>query len=362
MKVRVCRAIGLLLVAVLLLTTPARAVVVLKAPKTDWAERQAKAEKDIRGRKVGRYGMVPVYGRDVADGTYPVSVESTSVFFKIVEAELTVRGDEMTASITIGSRSYLYVYMGTAAQAENASEGDWIPGDGGERFTVFTIPVPALNAPFECAAYSKNRQLWYDRQLLIDASALPEDALAFELPDYALVEKAVTDFEPDGEAVPDAAEVEAAESAAPEPFALPRPDGEYAIEVNLAGGSGRANVSSPTLLTVREGRAYARLLWSSPYYDYMVVGNTIYENLTTDGGNSTFEIPITAMDAPMPVVADTTAMGDPLEIEYTLTFYSESLGDKSQIPQEAAKKVLYISLAIIVVGAVLNHYVKKKRK
>lgn len=362
MKVRVCRAIGLLLVAVLLLTTPARAVVVLKAPKTDWAGRKAKAEKDIRERKVGRYGMVPVYGRDVADGTYPVSVESTSVFFKIVEAELTVRGDEMTASITIGSRSYLYVYMGTAAQAENASEGDWIPGDGGERFTVFTIPVPALNAPFKCAAYSKNRQLWYDRQLLIDASALPEDALAFELPDYALVEKAVTDFEPDGEAVPDAAEVEAAESAALEPVALPRPDGEYAIEVNLAGGSGRANVSSPTLLTVREGRAYARLLWSSPYYDYMVVGNTIYENLTTDGGNSTFEIPITAMDAPMPVVADTMAMGDPLEIEYTLTFYSESLGDKSQIPQEAAKKVLYISLAIIVVGAVLNHYVKKKRK
>jgi len=361
MRMRVCRVMALLLAA-LLLTTPARAVVVLKAPKTDWAGRKAKAEKDIRERKVGRYGMAPVYGRDVADGTYPVSVESTSVFFKIVEAELTVRGDEMTASITIGSRSYLYVYMGTAAQAENASEGDWIPGDGGERFTVFTIPVPALNAPFECAAYSKNRQLWYDRQLLIDASALPEDALAFELPDYALVEKAVTDFEPDGEAVPDAAEVEAAESAAPEPVALPRPDGEYAIEVNLAGGSGRANVSSPTLLTVREGRAYARLLWSSPYYDYMVVGNTIYENLTTDGGNSTFEIPITAMDAPMPVVADTTAMGDPLEIEYTLTFYSESLGDKSQIPQEAAKKVLYISLAIIVVGAVLNHYVKKKRK
>ena len=289
-------------------------------------------------------------------------MESTSAFFKIVEAELRVHGDEMTASITIGSRSYLYVYMGTAAQAGEASQGDWIPGDGGERFTVFTIPVPALNAPFECAAYSKNRQLWYDRQLLIDASALPEDALAFELPDYALVEKAVTDFEPDGEAASDAVEAEAVKSTMPEPVILPRPDGEYSIEVNLAGGSGRANVSSPTLLTVREGRAWARLLWSSPYYDYMVVGNTIYENLTTDGGNSTFEIPITAMDAPMAVIADTTAMGDPLEIEYTLTFYSESLGDKSQIPQEAAKRVLYISLAIIVVGAVLNHFVKKRRK
>jgi len=353
---------GLLLAAVMLLLTPARAVVVLTQNKTDYAERLAKAEKDIRGRKVGRYGMVPIYARDIADGTYSVSVESTSVFFKIVGAELRVHGDEMTASITIGSHSYRYVYMGTATQAENASEGAWIPGEEGQRFTVFTIPVPALNAPFECAAYSRNRQLWYDRQLLIDASALPEDALAFPLPDYALVEKAVTDFEPDGEAAPDALDAEAVSPTMPEPVALSRPDGEYSIEVNLAGGSGRANVSSPTLLTVREGRAYACLLWSSPYYDYMVVGETVYDNLTTDGGNSTFEIPVTVMDAPMAVVADTTAMGDPLEIEYTLTFYSESLGDKSQIPQEAAKKVLYISLAIIVVGAILNHFVKKKRK
>lgn len=360
MKVRFSRLLGLIL-AVLLLLPPARAAVVLTQEKTDYAERLAKAEGDIRDRKVGRYGMVPIYGRDIADGAYEVKVESTSAFFKIVGAELTVRGDEMTANITIGSRSYLYVYMGTAAQAGEAPEGDWIPGDGGERFTVFTIPVPALNAPFECAAYSKNRRLWYDRQLLIDASALPEGALAFALPDYALVEKAVTDFEPDGVSSPDAIEAEAVKPTTPEPVVLPRPDGEYSIEVNLAGGSGRASVSSPTLLTVREGRAWASLLWSSPYYDYMVVGDTVYGNLTTDGGNSTFEIPVTAMDAPMAVVADTTAMGDPLEIEYTLTFYSESLGDKSQIPQEAAKKVLAISLAIIVLGAVLNHFVKKKR-
>ena len=352
----------LLLAAMLLSFRAARAVTILTPKKADYTERLARAQKTIRDRKVGSYGMVPIYGRDIEDGTYAVQVESSSVFFKIVDAQLTVRGGEMTASITIGSRSYLYVCMGTAEQAGRASEGEWIPGDEGERFTVFTIPVPALNAPFECAAYSRNRQLWYDRQLLIDASALPADALAFELPDYDLVERAVADFEPEGAAALDGGEAGEALPAAPEPVSLPRADGEYSIEVNLAGGSGRANVSSPTLLTVRKGKAWARLLWSSPYYDYMVVDGTLYENLTTDGGNSTFEIPVTAMDAPMEVIADTTAMGDPIEIEYTLTFYSESLGDKSQIPQEAAKKVLYISLAIIVAGGVLNHFVKKKRK
>ncbi len=360
---RVSRVMRLLLALMLLAALPsALAVTVLTPEKSDYTERRAKVVKDIRNRKVGRYGMVPIYGRDIADGTYSVNVESSSPYFRIVEAELTVHGDQMTACIAIGSRSYRYVYMGTAAQAGDARQGDWIPGDEGQRFTVFTIPVPALNAPFECAAYSRNRQLWYDRQLLIDASALPEGALAFELPDYALMEKAVIDFEPDGGAAPDDDAVEAVKPTTLEPVSLPRPDGEYSIEVNLAGGGGRASVSSPTLLIVREGRAYARLLFSSPYYDYVVVGDAVYDNLTTDGGNSAFEIPITVMDAPMVVIADTTAMGDTLEIEYALTFYSDSLGDKSQIPQEAARKVLYISLAIIIVGAVLNHFVKKRRK
>jgi len=335
---------------------------VFKPKKTNYAERLAKAREIIRGRKLGAYGMVPIYGRDIEDGTYEVTVESTSPFFKITEASLTVRGDEMTATITIGSHSYLYVYTGTAGEAGEAAAGDWIAGEEDRRSTRFTLLVPALNAPFECAAYSRNRQIWYDRQLLIDASALPEGALAFELPDYALAEKALDEFEPEGEEPVDDPSKEPEPQAVPEPVSMSRPDGEYSIEVNLAGGSGRASVSSPTLLIVREGKAYARLLWSSPYYDYMVLGDVIYDNLTTDGGNSTFEIPITAMDEPMEVIADTTAMGDPIEIEYTLTFNSESPGDKSQIPQEAAKKVLYISLAIIVVGAVLNHFVNKKRK
>ena len=147
----------------------------------------------------------------------------------------------------------------------------------------------------------------------------------------------------------------------PEAAAIPRADGEYSIEVGMTGGSGRAAVSSPTLLIVRDGRAYARLIWSSSNYDYMMVGSGLFLNLTTDGGNSVFEIPITVLDEPMEVVADTTAMGDALEIEYTLTFYSDSIGSKGSIPQEAAKKVLITAGVIIAAGGVLNWFVKKKR-
>ena len=166
---------------------------------------------------------------------------------------------------------------------------------------------------------------------------------------------------------PTASSVRAAQAAAgpqtvAEPVALSREDGEYSIEVDITGGGGRAGVSSPTLLIVRGGKAYARLLWSSADYDYMTVGGETYYNLSENGGGSVFEIPITALDEGIPVVADTTAMGERVELRYTLTFYEASIGGKGLIPQEAAKKVLYIAAAIILLGGVLNWFVKKKRK
>ena len=64
----------------------------------------------------------------------------------------------------------------------------------------------------------------------------------------------------------------------------------------------------------------------------------------------------------MPVIADTTAMGDPVEIEYQLNFYEDSIGSKGQIPQEAAVNVLVVALVIIVLGGVLNFVIKRRRK
>lgn len=163
--------------------------------------------------------------------------------------------------------------------------------------------------------------------------------MGIELPDYELIQRAIMAYDA-ADAPEENAPVEPSEAEA-----IDLADGEYSIDVNLAGGSGRASVSSPALLIVRDGRAYARLLWSSAYYDYMLIGGARYENLSTQGGSSTFEVPITVLDAPMSVIADTPAMVDPVEIQYQLTFYAESVGSRSQVPQEAARQVLVISLA-----------------
>lgn len=147
-----------------------------------------------------------------------------------------------------------------------------------------------------------------------------------------------------------------------EPLSVDKEDGEYAIDVSMTGGSGKATVVSPTVFLVKDGKAYAKLQWSSSNYDYMIVDGEKYLPVNEDGGNSVFEIPILAVDEAMPVIADTVAMGAPREIQYTLTFYSASIGSKSQMPQEAAKRVVAVALVIIIGGGILNYFVNKRNR
>ena len=62
---------------------------------------------------------------------------------------------------------------------------------------------------------------------------------------------------------------------------------------------------------------------------YMLVDGQRYDVLTTEGG-STFEIPVRALDTPLTVIGDTTAMSTPHEIEYTLTFDSTTVVEAAQ--------------------------------
>lgn len=139
-------------------------------------------------------------------------------------------------------------------------------------------------------------------------------------------------------------------------------DGEYSIQVDLEGGSGKASVTSPALIIVKDGRMYAQLQWSSSNYDYMIVNEEKILNESEEGRNSVFTVPVTVMDDKMEVIADTLAMGAPHEINYTLTFYEDSIGSKGQLPQEAAKRVVAVALAIIVGGGILNYFVNKRNR
>ena len=236
-------------------------------------------------------GMTPVYAADLIDGEYDVAFKCSSSMFRIESALLKVADGKMKVALTMGSRTFLHVYPGSAEEA--ASKESWIePVENENGAMTFTIPVEALDAAVPCAAYSRNKELWYDRSLLFRADSLPMTAFR------------------DGFFT-------TAESMGLE-------DGRYMAAVTLSGGSGRAKIQNPTALYVEDGVCTAVIGWSSKNYDYMKVEGEKFLPVPNED-NSAFRIPVLYFDRPMPVIADTVAMSEPHEISYTLLFDSSSL-------------------------------------
>lgn len=253
----------------------------------------ADAAETVAAIEVVQEGMEPVYASELKDGTYAVQVDSSSSMFQITDCELTVADGTMQAVMAMSGTGYRYLYMGTGEEAAKADEASYIPyvENASGQYT-FTVPVEALDEGIACAAFSKKKEKWYDRTLVFRADSLPMDAY-------------------------DAGAFCTAET-------LGLTDGTYLMDVELEGGSGRAKVESPAKLKIIDGECTAAIVWGSSNYDYMKMGEVRYDPVNTEG-NSAFEIPVAAFDHRISVIADTTAMGTPHEISYTLNFVSESV-------------------------------------
>ena len=232
--------------------------------------------------------------RALEDGTYTAEFDTDSSMFHVNEARdgkgtLTVEDGQMTLHISLQSKKIVNLYVGMAADAPD-HEADWLQpttdtvtySDGtSEEVYGFDVPVEALDTDFQLAILGTKGK-WYDHTVSV-RNVETQAAEAVETP----------------------------------------ADGSYTCEVTLEGGSGRATVDSPAALTVADGKMTATIVWSSPNYDYMIVDGEKYLPTNTEG-NSTFEIPVSALGTPLSVVADTVAMSTPHEIEYTLTFSAPS--------------------------------------
>jgi len=134
------------------------------------------------------------------------------------------------------------------------------------------------------------------------------------------------------------------------------------VEATLSGGSGRVKIESPAELIVASGTMTASVIWSSPYYEYMLVDGNYYYPVNTDG-NSTFEIPV-SLDKDMAVSAQTVAMSVPHEIDYTIRFNSDTL--KPFNGGGAAEILFDISIAAVIIVLIIGLFsyvtVKSKQK
>ena len=232
------------------------------------------------------------------DGVYTAEFSTDSSMFHVSEAcdgkgTLTVKDGVMTIHISLGSKKILNLYPGLAEDA--AKEGavllepttDTVTYSDGmtEEVYGFDVPVPVIGEEFDLALIGTKGK-WYDHKVKVSDPVAEGTADTFDL---SIVE-----------------------------------DGTYTIELTMEGGSGRASIQSPAQITVTDGAATATLEWSSPNYDYMLVNGEKYLPVNTEG-NSVFEVPVEALDAPLTMIGDTVAMSTPHEVEYTVTFHSETL-------------------------------------
>lgn len=236
------------------------------------------------------------------DGVYAAEFSTDSSMFHVSEAcdgkgTLTVKDGVMTIHISLGSKKILNLYPGLAEDA--AKDGavllepttDTVTYSDGmtEEVYGFDVPVPVIGEEFNLALIGTKGK-WYDHKVKV-SDPVAEDSR----------EAANGSFDMSALA-----------------------DGSYTIELTMEGGSGRASIQSPAQLAIADGAATATLEWSSPNYDYMLVNGEKYLPVNTEG-NSVFEVPVEALDAPLTMIGDTVAMSTPHEVEYTVTFHSETL-------------------------------------
>ena len=238
----------------------------------------------------------------LADGVYTAEFSTDSSMFHVSEAcdgkgTLTVKDGVMTIHISLGSKKILNLYPGLAEDA--VKDGavllqpttDTVTYSDGmtEEVYGFDVPVPVIGEEFDLALIGTKGK-WYDHKVKV-SDPVAEDSR----------EAANGSFDMSALA-----------------------DGSYTIELTMEGGSGRASIQSPAQLAIADGAATATLEWSSPNYDYMLVNGEKYLPVNTEG-NSVFEVPVEALDAPLTMIGDTVAMSTPHEVEYTVTFHSETL-------------------------------------
>ena len=236
------------------------------------------------------------------DGVYTAEFSTDSSMFHVSEAcdgkgTLTVKDGVMTIHISLGSKKILNLYPGLAEDA--AKDGavllepttDTVTYSDGmtEEVYGFDVPVPVIGEEFDLALIGTKGK-WYDHKVKV-SDPVAEDSREAANGSYDMSALA---------------------------------DGSYTIELTMEGGSGRASIQSPAQLAIADGAATATLEWSSPNYDYMLVNGEKYLPVNTEG-NSVFEVPVEALDAPLTMIGDTVAMSTPHEVEYTVTFHSDTL-------------------------------------
>ena len=224
------------------------------------------------------------------------TVETDNKMFKIIRSVLTLKDGQYTAQITLSGTGYDKLYCGTAEQAA-ADSANWISysgeynyEDAGEEKTgyVFNIPVSAVNQPIPVAAHSVKKDEWMDRNVtftveVIEPTPVPEENIEHTVETDNKMFKIIRSV-------------------------LTQKDGQYTAQITLSGTG-----YDILYCGIAEQAANDSTNWISYSGEYY------YEDEGEAKTGYVFNIPVSAVNQPIPVAAHSVKKDEWMDRNVTFT-------------------------------------------
>ncbi|MBQ5954739.1 MAG: hypothetical protein IJL49_02080 [Firmicutes bacterium] len=313
---------------------------------------------------------IPVAEEETAEKT-DLTITNVQPMFKAVSAYLTKEGGQEYLVMAMSAKGYHEMYKGTKEQAIANGDGTkdkgndtWIHGyTNSDGKWEFKIPLKSGESYVALVSVSNDKyndykngtgkfeDCLYARQLKIDRTAKTlvtdnykqSDDPSAQNPDDPDPEKP-DPVKPDDPSKPDESGSGDSGYAPAVDTSTTLADGEYTPDsFSWSGGTGKLTISC-TKITVKNGQAYATIVFSSEKVDQLKASGSLYYK--EGGGPSTFTIPVN-LNANNTVIARTTAMSQPHWVEYTLYIglaENEEQAEKAkQAKKDAAEARMKIS-------------------
>ena len=299
----------------------------------------------------------------MVDGTYTTTAETGAAMFKVAAVRIMVKNGVKTARVTLSGTGYDYLYMGTSAEAETAPQDKLIGVVGSEQYTdptegvktgyQYDIPLSAFDTPIKVASRSHRQQKWYDREITFSAAnlklvsadnpgstdpgnpvnpvnpenpVLPVNPATPSTPDVTdTVDKdgnhTITDIPKNDNKADKESKYESDLSGSTKKVnaSTTLADGVYTPDrFSWSGGSGRIHITC-NKVTVKNGQAYATIVFSSSAYPYVKANGNKYTG-SHGSGTSSFTIPV-ELNKNNTIIGMTTKMSANHEIQYKIFVY-----------------------------------------
>ncbi|MBR3401180.1 MAG: hypothetical protein IKG67_02955, partial [Parasporobacterium sp.] len=225
---------------------------------------------------------------------------------RVTEYSAVSDGENITITFFTTHETYaLKLYLGTVDEISSISKAYTRAED-----TSFTITVPYADKGSKLPLVIATSKGWKNEQYYIQ---IPDVVTETDEP----VEEAPQEDDEDNTSYQpeETGDTNGTTAAVNNQTALA--DGVYTPDsFSFSGGTGKLTISC-TQISVRNGKAYATLVFSSGNIIYVKASGGTYYPIAQTGSSSTYEIPV-ELNSNNQILACTTAMSQPHEVAYTI--------------------------------------------